>query len=61
MSVSCVDIHYYVTTKAKTPVLDDQLSMSDTEPIVLGTIIEDVEDLDDLLGNCCLKSISQGI
>ena len=59
MSVSCLDVHYSVTTKAKTPVLDDQLD--DTEPIVLGTIIEDVEDLDDLLGNCCLKSISQGI
>ena len=50
VSVSCLDIHYYVTTKAKTPVIDDQLS--DTEPIVLGTIIEDVEDLDGSFGNC---------
>ena len=58
VSLSCLDIHYFVTTKAKTPVLDDQLSMGDTEPIVLGSVIEDVEDLDDLLGNCCIHTLN---
>ena len=47
MSVSCLDLYYSVRYKSKATESETQQIETDSEPIVLGAVIEDVEEATD--------------